>query len=98
MINMGGTRRKRSERWQRAPGYAPGFYREMFELDLKILVATIEAVRDAPKHHKPENKYSEFSDVDSEFVMNRLRAAYPDQTDKRLKSHLGMVIYWYYLR
>lgn len=83
---------------KRAPGYAPGFYHEMFELDLKILVTTIEAVKAAPKHHKPENKYSEFSDVDADFVMDKLRATFPDQADDFLKRHVGMVIYWYYLR
>lgn len=83
---------------KRVPGYAPEFYREMFELDLRLLVTTIEAVKNAPKHHKPENKYSEFSDVDSDFVMNALRSAFPEQTDDFLKQHVGMVIYWYYLR
>ena len=83
---------------KRAPGYKPVFYSEMFELDLKILVTTIEAVKDAPKHPKPENKYSEFSDVDSGFVMDKLRVTFPDQADDFLKRHIGMVIYWYYLR
>ena len=83
---------------KRAPGYTPVFYSEMFELDLKILVTTIAAVKDAPKYHKPENKYSEFSDVDSDFVMDKLRATFPDQVDDFLKRHVGMVIYWYYLR
>ena len=83
---------------KRAPGYAPEFYREMFELDFKILVTTIEAVKNAPKHHKPENKYSEFSDVDLDFVMDKLRTTFPNQADDFLKRHVGMVIYWYYLR
>ena len=83
---------------KRAPGYAPEFYREMFELDLRLLVTTIEAVKAAPKHHKPGSKYSEFSNVDSDFVMNKLRSTFPDQPDDFLKRHVGMVIYWYYLR
>ena len=83
---------------KRAPGYEPDYYRTMFELDLKILVATVEAVKDAPKHHKPEVIYSEYSDVDSDFVMKRLRSAFPDQTDDFLNRHVGMTIYWYYLR
>jgi hypothetical protein len=83
---------------KRAPGYTPEFYREQFELELKLLSITIDAVQEAPKHFKPENKYSDFSDVDSEFVMTKLRNAFPGQTDKFLKGHLGMVIYWYYLR
>ena len=83
---------------KRAPGYPPEFYREQFELDLRLLNTTITAVKEAPKHFKPENKYSEFSDVDSEFVMKKLRDAFPDEKDEYLKSHVGMVIYWYYLR
>ena len=83
---------------RRAPGYAPAFYREQFELNLKLLIATVEAVKDAPKRFKPENIYSAYSDVDSEFAMNRLRSTFPGQTDEFLKEHLGMAIYWYYLR
>ena len=83
---------------KRAPGYSPEFYARQFELDLKLLITTIEAVKEAPKHFKPENKYSEFSDVDSEYVMNKLQSVFPGQTDEFLKGHLGMVIYWYYLR
>jgi hypothetical protein len=83
---------------KRAPGYAPEFYREMLELNLRLLIATIEAVNEAPKHHKPENKYSEYSDVDSEYVINKLRGTFPGQPDEFLKEHVGMTIYWYYLR
>lgn len=83
---------------KRAPGHPLEFYRERFELDLRLLNTTITAVKEAPKHFKPENKYSEFSDVDSEFVMKKLRDAFPEQKDEYLKSHVGMVIYWYYLR
>jgi len=83
---------------KRVPGYPLEYYREMFEFDLKILAATIEAVNEAPKNPKPGQAYSEYSDVDSEFVMNRLRAIIPEQPDDSLKRHLGMVIYWYYLR
>jgi hypothetical protein len=83
---------------KRAPGYSPEFYREQFELNLRLLIATIEAVEEAPKRLKSENKYSEFSDVDSDSMMNKLRAAFPDQPDDFLKRHVGMVIYWYYLR
>jgi len=83
---------------KRAPGYTLEFYRERFELDLQFLNTKITAVKEAPKHFKPENKYSEFSDVDTEFVMKKLRDAFPDQTEEYLKSHVGMVIYWYYLR
>lgn len=83
---------------KRAPGYSAEFYKERFELDLKLLVTTIEAVKEAPKFFKPENIYSQFSDVDSEYVMNKLHATFPDQVDDFLKGHLSMVIYWYYLR
>jgi len=83
---------------KRAPGFAPEFYKEQFELNLRLLVTTVEAVKEAPKHFKLENKYSAFSDVDSGFVMNKLRSTFPDQPDDFLKQHVGMVIYWYYLR
>jgi hypothetical protein len=83
---------------KRAPGYSAEFYREQFESNLRLLLTTVAAVEAAPKHFKLENKYSQFSDVDSDFVMNKLRAAFPDQSDDFLKQHVGMVIYWYYLR
>src|SRR5262245_25365397 len=50
---------------KRAPGCPPELYQEMFELDLKILTATIQAVADAPKFMKPGQIYCEYSDVDS---------------------------------
>ncbi len=83
---------------RRAPGYERDFYKRAFELDLRLLISTIEAVKKAPKRFKPENIFSNPADVDSRYVMNKLRSAFPDQTDEYLKSHLGMVIYWYYLR
>ena len=83
---------------KRAPGFSADFYREMFDLNLKLLVATIEAVTDAPKSPKPGQKYSAHADVDTKYVLNKLRSTFPDQTDKFLSDHLGMVIYWYYLR
>ena len=83
---------------KRAPGHPPEFYIGQFELNLKLLTATIDAVQEAPKYFKPENKYSEFSDVDAEYVMEKLRSTFPGKTDAFLKRHLGMVIYWYYLR
>lgn len=82
----------------RAPGYPTEFYQEQFELNLKLLIATIEAVEQAPKYFKPENKYSDFSDIDQDYVMTALRSTFPGQTDEILKDHVGMVIYWYYLR
>lgn len=83
---------------KRAPGYSLEFYQEQFELNLKLLIATVAAVESAPKHRQPESQYSEFSDVDSEYVLNQLRAAFLDQADEFLQEHIGMVIYWYYLR
>ena len=83
---------------KRVPGYSAEFYRESFELNLRLLVTTIEAVKAAPKTPKPGQAYSAVSDVDTEFVMKKLRATFPVQTDKSLNDHLGMVIYWYYLR
>ncbi len=83
---------------KRAPGYSSEFYQEQFELNLKLLLATIDAVESAPKHRKPESKYSEYADVDSDYVLNQLRVAFPNQADEFLQEHIGMTIYWYYLR
>lgn len=83
---------------KRAPGYSSEFYQEQFEFNLKLLIATIEAVEAAPKHRKPESKYSKFSDVNVEYVLNQLRTAFPRQSDEFLQEHVGMTIYWYYLR
>ena len=83
---------------RRAPGYSAEHYGERFDLHLRLLIATIEAVQEAPKYFKPENIYSDFSDVDQDYVMDRLHATFPGQTDEYLKRHVGMVIYWYYLR
>lgn len=83
---------------RRVPGYSPEYYREMFELDLKLLQATIKAMEDAPKALQPGQAYSRYEDVDIEFMLRQLRVEFPDQAETYLKSHIGMVIYWYYLR
>ena len=83
---------------KRAPGYAAEFYKEQFEFSLRLLITTIEAVEVAPKTIKASQQFSEYSDVDTEFVMNKLRLSFDGQTDEFIKAHLGMVIYWYYLR
>ena len=77
---------------KRAPGFLPDHYQKMFDLKLNILVATIEAVKTMP------TKSSGFSGIDTEYVMQKLREAFPDQRDDFLKSSIGMVTYWYYLR
>jgi hypothetical protein len=82
---------------RRAPGYSAEFYKEQFETSLKLLTLTIEAVRESPKSGKPGQKFSEYSDVDIE-LLNKLHLSFADAADDFLKSHLGMVIYWYYLR
>lgn len=83
---------------KRAPGYSAEFYKEQFESSLRLLIATIEAVNAAPKTSKPGQQFSEYADVDIEFVLKALRLSFDGQTDDYLKMHLGMVIYWYYLR
>jgi hypothetical protein len=83
---------------KRAPGYAVEFYKEQFESNLKLLTATIAAVNLAPKTSQPGQRFSEYADVDTEYVLNKLRASFDGQTNDFLKTHLGMVIYWYYLR
>ncbi|MCC6500547.1 MAG: hypothetical protein IT313_09810 [Anaerolineales bacterium] len=83
---------------RRAPGRKPEFYQEMFELDLRLLISTIKAVGSAPKYIKPKQTYSEFSDVDMNYVIRMLQTAFPNLTNEHLEHHVGMVIYWYYLR
>jgi len=83
---------------KRAPGHTAELYKEMFELSLNILLATINAVEKAPKSPKPGQDFSELSDVDTDFVLNQLRTTFPQQTDDFIQSHIAMVIYWYYLR
>ncbi len=83
---------------KRAPGYSAEFYKERFESNLQLLITTIEAVEAAPKASKPDQQFSEYADVDVEFVLNILRLKFEGQTDDFLKAHFGMVIYWYYLR
>lgn len=83
---------------RRAPGYTPEFYQEMFELELRLLIATIDTVKAAPKHFKPKQIDSDLSFVDTDYVMNKLRANFPDLTDEHLQSNLGWVVYWYYRR
>jgi hypothetical protein len=83
---------------KRVPEHFPEFYLEQFALHLKLLLATIEAVHEAPKHFKPENKTSRYSNVDPEYAIHKLRSLIPEQPDDFLNGYLGMVIYWYYLR
>ncbi|MBK9927714.1 MAG: hypothetical protein IPP66_20780 [Anaerolineales bacterium] len=83
---------------KRAPGYSPDIYKEMFDLSLNVLVATIEAVEKAPKSPKPGQEFAEFADVDMEYVMSQLHAQFPGQTDTLLKSYVGMTINWFYMR
>jgi hypothetical protein len=83
---------------KRAPGYSAEFYKEQFESNLQLLITTIEAVEAAPKTSEPDQQFSEYTDVDIEFVLKILRLKFEGQTDDLLKAHLGMVIYWYYLR
>lgn len=83
---------------KRAPGFPSAYYQKMFNLKLNILITTIDAVNNAPKTHNSKSKYSEFSDVDMDYVVQKLREAFPDQSDDFLKSSIGMTIYWYYLR
>lgn len=83
---------------RRIPGHPLEVYKEAFEQELRLLIVTIEAVNDAPKHPDPKNKFADASDVDIDHVMEKLRAAFPDETDEYLSGHIGMVIYWFYLR
>jgi len=83
---------------KRAPGYLVELYKEQFETNLKLLMLTIDAVHEAPKSTKPGQQFSEYSDVNIEFVLNKLRLGFAGKPDDFLKAHLGMVIYWFYLR
>ena len=83
---------------KRAPGFAAEFYREQFARHLRLLLATIEAVHEALSPLQPENKTSQYSDVDQEDVISKLRVAFPDMPEDFLTGYISMVIYWYYLR
>lgn len=83
---------------KRAPGYSREIYKGVFELYLQRLAETVAAVKAAPISTKPGQTYSEYTDVDVDFVMNRLRSVLPDYPDDFLMGDVGMVINWYYLR
>lgn len=83
---------------RRIPGHPLEIYKEAFEQDLRLLIVTIEAIHEAPKQPNPKNKFADASDVDIDHVMGKLRAVFPDETDEYLSGHIGMVIYWFYLR
>lgn len=83
---------------KRAPGSTAGQYKDVIDLHSKLLIETINAVKDAPLFIKSEKKYGESTDVSIEYVMDRLRSSFPGYPDDFLKSEIGMVIYWYYLR
>jgi hypothetical protein len=46
---------------KRASGYSAEFYKEIFELHLKLLIVTIDAVKDAPLFIKPGKKLSDYN-------------------------------------
>ena len=83
---------------KRVPGYSPDVYQEMFESSRQVLTTTIEAVEKAPKSPKPGQEFSEYTDVDVEYVLERLRTQFHGRPNELLKSHIGMTIYYYYLR
>lgn len=83
---------------KRVTGYPPEVYKELFELSLKVLLTTIEAVEKSPKSPKPGQQFAGYADVDVEYVMHRLRAKHPTQTDEFLSSHIGAAISWFYMR
>jgi len=83
---------------KRAPSHTPEVCKEMFEISLNVLAATIEAVGKAPKTPKPGQEFSEYKDIDSAFVLKELRIKFPGQADELLRSYIGMVIHWYYMR
>ena len=83
---------------KRAPGHSDKFYKDIFELYLALLVATIDAVESAPISTKQGQIYSDYSDIDMDHVMDQLRARFSGQSDNFLNSFTGMTIYYYYLR
>lgn len=83
---------------KRAPGYSREIYEGVFELHLHRLAETVAAVKDAPVSTKPGQTFSEYTDVDFDFVLNRLRSVLPGYPDDFIKGDIGMVINWYYLR
>ncbi len=94
--------RKRAEALRalakRTTGQSFKFLQEQFELHQKLLIATIDIVEHTPKSPKPNQRYSEYSDVDAELVLRQLRSAFPEQPDEFLNTYLGIVIGWFYLR
>ena len=83
---------------KRAPNYPLETYQQMFETSLEVLQTTIEAVKKTPKRPKTGQKFAEYGDVDVNYVEEYLRSKFPNVDDELLKSHIGMTIYWYYLR
>ncbi len=83
---------------KRAPGHSDKSYKNIFELYLALLIASIDAVERAPISHKPDQMYSQYSDIDMDHVMSQLRSKFPRQRDDFLNSFMSMTIYYYYLR
>lgn len=81
---------------RRAPECSREELERGFEQSLAALKATVAAVRDAPKEMKPGQRFAEPGDVDTEYVLERLRAELPEVSEPILGSHVGMTIYWYY--
>ena len=83
---------------RRVPSYSSETYQEMFDTSLSILGVTIEAVEKAPKSPKPGQKFTEYADVDMEYVMEQLHSNFPELEDELLRSHVGAAINWFYIR
>ncbi len=66
---------------KRAPGYTAVQYKDVFDLHSKLLIETINAVQDAPLFIKSGKKYSEYTDVSIEYVMDRLSSSFPGYPD-----------------
>lgn len=95
----GGEKKKAIKAFvRRVPGYSTETYQKMFDISLSILKVTIEAVEKAPKSPKPGQKFTEYADVDMDYVMGELHSKFPEQEDELLSSHVGMAINWYYIR
>ena len=83
---------------RRLPDQSSEACEKIFRLMSDLLADTIAAVGRAPLPKKPKQKWADPSDIDAEFVLSHLRSRFPDYRDEILKTFVGWVTYWHYLR
>jgi hypothetical protein len=83
---------------RRIPGQSNDAYTAVLHFLSALLQETIVAVKESPRMHKPEQKYADFSDIDTSDVLARLNRKFPDYARETLGTFIEWVIYWHYLR